>query len=49
MRIALLWERHKKSPLEIPRSRWEDDIIIGIRELELDDSAYIYLAQDGDQ
>jgi hypothetical protein len=38
-----------KRPLGRPRSRWEDNIIINLRDVGWGDMNWIDLAQDGDQ
>jgi hypothetical protein len=38
-----------KRPLERPRSRWEDDIRMDLKELGWEDADWMHLAQDYDQ
>jgi hypothetical protein len=39
----------RKRPLGRPRHRWEDKIIMDVREIWLDGVDWIHLAQDKDQ
>jgi len=40
------WEARMERPLGRPRRRWEDDIRIDLREIEIDGANCIRLAQD---
>jgi hypothetical protein len=40
------WEARRKRPLGIPRSRWEDNIKIDLREIVIDGTNWIQLDQD---
>jgi hypothetical protein len=35
-----------KRPLRRPRSRWEDNIKMGLREIEIDEANWVWLAQE---
>jgi hypothetical protein len=43
---AFLSESLKKTPLESPKPRWEDDIRMDHREIVWEDVDWIHLAQD---
>jgi hypothetical protein len=40
------WEAEGKRPLGRPRRRWEDNIKMDLREIEIDWANWIQLAQD---
>jgi hypothetical protein len=40
------WEARGKTPLGRPRSRWEDNIKMDLRETGIDGANWIQLAQD---
>jgi hypothetical protein len=42
----LVWRPEGKIPLERPRSRWEDNIKMDLREIGIDGANWIRLAQD---
>jgi len=49
MRNAMSWlENLKGRPLVRPRSRWEDNIRMDLREIGLEGVEWIHLAQDRD-
>jgi hypothetical protein len=43
---VLVGEPERKRPLGIPRHRWEDNINLYLREMGIDGSSWILLAQD---
>jgi hypothetical protein len=43
---VLVWRPEGKRPLERPRCRWEDNIKMDLREIEIDGANWIQLAQD---
>jgi hypothetical protein len=49
MHIGFSWESQKGIPLERPRRKWEDNIIIDLREIGWNGMDWIDLAQDRDQ
>jgi hypothetical protein len=46
---VLVGKLGRKIPLERPRRRWEDNIKIGLREIEWVRIDWIHVAQDRDQ
>jgi hypothetical protein len=49
MHIGIWWEGKKEKQLGKPRSRWEDNVNIDVREIECGVMDWIHLAQDIDQ
>jgi hypothetical protein len=43
---VLVWRREDKRPLGRPRRRWEDNIKMDLREIGIDGTNWIRLAQD---
>jgi hypothetical protein len=43
---VLVWKPESKSPLGRPKHRWEDNIKLDLREIGIDGSDWIRLAQD---
>jgi hypothetical protein len=43
---ALVGRAEGKRPLRKPRRRWEDNIMMNLREIEIDGANWIRLAQD---
>jgi hypothetical protein len=43
---VLVWRSEGKRPLGRPRRRWEDNIKVDLREIEIDGANWIRLAQD---
>jgi hypothetical protein len=43
---VLVGRREGKRPLERPRRRWEDNIKMDLREIDIDGENWIQLAQD---
>jgi hypothetical protein len=44
----LVWKPEERRPLGRPRRRWEDNILMGLREIGFGDVDWIYLVQDRD-
>jgi hypothetical protein len=43
---GLVWRPNGKRPLGRPRHRWEDNIMMGFREIGIDGEKWIWLIQD---
>jgi hypothetical protein len=43
---VLVWRPESKRPLGKPRHRWQDNIKLEIREIRIDGTSWIRLAQD---